>query len=274
MQLRYDTGTLSASQSIELETHETLPGNTAPIIFSIPRELARQQADIDRLISAMATAIDEGRNAEHVADAYQMSDACRQSVKAVATTKPEVEDDNADYSHRTGVPQVCRIGGRATRAEYWWWLLFTFIGSIVFIVIDSLIGFPRVWEYGLLETLFWLATLLPSITVVTRRLHDIGKTGWWQVPWYGILFVAWLATGMFIVALVITYGVTNASGEWSFDDADIQWESAIEVFAFLLAAIMLIAALAITLAVIVWAIIWMARQGESGQNRFGPDPRA
>ena len=173
-----------------------------------------------------------------------------------------------------GFRKYAVFGGRATRAEYWWWLLFTFIGSIVFIVIDSLIGFPRVWEYGLLETLFWLATLLPSITVVTRRLHDIGKTGWWQVPWYGILFVAWLATGMFIVALVITYGVTNASGEWSFDDADIQWESAIEVFAFLLAAIMLIAALAITLAVIVWAIIWMARQGESGQNRFGPDPRA
>ena len=126
-----------------------------------------------------------------------------------------------------------------------------------------------------LETLFWLATLLPSITVVTRHLHDIGKTGWWQVPWYGILFVVWLATGiMFIVALVITYGVTNASGEWSFDGADIQWESAIEVFAFLPAAIMLIAALAITLAVIVWEIIWMARQGESGQNRFGPDQRA
>ena len=84
MQLRYDTGTLSASQSIELETHETLPDHTAPIIFSIPRELARQQADIDRMISEMATAIDEGRNAEQVADSYQMSDACRQSIKAVA----------------------------------------------------------------------------------------------------------------------------------------------------------------------------------------------
>ena len=43
MQLRYDTGTLSASQSIELETRETLPGHETPIIFSIPRELARQQ---------------------------------------------------------------------------------------------------------------------------------------------------------------------------------------------------------------------------------------
>ena len=84
MQLRYDTGTLSATQSIELETHETLPDHTAPIIFSIPRELARRQADIDRLVSEMATAIDEGRNAEHVADAYEMSNQCRQSIKAVA----------------------------------------------------------------------------------------------------------------------------------------------------------------------------------------------
>ena len=174
-----------------------------------------------------------------------------------------------------GFRKYAVFGGRATRAECWWWLLFTFIGSIVLSVIDSLIGLLGVWEHGPLETLFSLAILLPSIAVVTRRLHDIGKTGWWQVPWFGIPFVAWLATGiMFIVALVITYGVTNASGEWSFDGADIQWESAIEVFAFLPAAIMLIAALAITLAVIVWAIIWMARQGEAGQNRFGPDPRA
>ena len=97
MQLRYDTGTLSATQSIELETHETLPDHTAPIIFSIPRELARQQADIDRLISEMATAIDEGRNAEHVADNYQMSNECRQSMKAVSTLMRDLHA--ADRNH-------------------------------------------------------------------------------------------------------------------------------------------------------------------------------
>ena len=97
MQLRYDTGTLSATQSIELETHETLPDHTAPIIFSIPRELARRQADIDRLISEMATAIDEGQNAEHVADNYQMSNECRQSMKAVAVLMAELHA--ADRNH-------------------------------------------------------------------------------------------------------------------------------------------------------------------------------
>ena len=170
------------------------------------------------------------------------------------------------------------FGGRATRAEFWWWVLFIFIGGIVLSVIDRIIGLLGVWEHGPLETLFSLATLLPGLAVTARRLHDIGKTGWWQLAWYVIPFIAWLATGiMFIVALVITFGATDASGGWSFDwesGDNIQWESAGEALAFLPAAIMLIAALVITLAVIVWAIIWMARRGEAGENRFGPDQRA
>ena len=90
MQLRYNTGTLSANQSIELKTDETLPGHETPVTFSVPRELARQQADIDRLISELATAIDEGRDTEHVANAYEMNDASRQSVQAVAAAMKEL----------------------------------------------------------------------------------------------------------------------------------------------------------------------------------------
>ena len=97
MQLRYDTGTLSASQSIELETRETLPGHTGEIIFSIPRELARQQADMDRLISEIATAIDQGRDAEHIADNYPISDGCRQGIRAVATLMRDLHA--ADRNH-------------------------------------------------------------------------------------------------------------------------------------------------------------------------------
>ena len=97
MQLRYDTGTLSASQSIELKTGETLLGQESEVIFSIPKELARQQADIDQLISELAIAIEEGRDTEHVADAYEMSDACRQSIQAVTTTMRELHA--ADRNH-------------------------------------------------------------------------------------------------------------------------------------------------------------------------------
>ena len=104
MQLRYDTGTLyattqalSASLAIELETRETLPGHTEPIIFSIPKELARHQTDIDQLISELATDIDEGRDTEHVADAFEMSDASRRSVQAIATAMRELHA--ADHNH-------------------------------------------------------------------------------------------------------------------------------------------------------------------------------
>ena len=90
MQLRYDTGTLTASQSIELETRETLPGQPGPITFSIPKELARQQTEIDQLISEMATNIDEGQDPERVADNYQMTDECRKSITAVAALMKEL----------------------------------------------------------------------------------------------------------------------------------------------------------------------------------------
>ena len=97
MQLRYDTGTLTASQSIELKTGETLHDHQGEIIFSIPKELARQQAGIDRLISELATAIDEGRDTDHIADAYEMSNACRQSIQAVAATMQALHA--ADRNH-------------------------------------------------------------------------------------------------------------------------------------------------------------------------------
>ena len=97
MQLRYNTGTLTASQSIELKTGETLPGHETPITFSVPRELAHQQANIDQLISELATAIDEGRETLHVADAYEMSDASRLSIQAVGAAMKELHA--ADRNH-------------------------------------------------------------------------------------------------------------------------------------------------------------------------------
>ena len=97
MQLRYDTGTLTASQSIELETREMLPSQPEPVTFSIPKELARQQGNIDRLISELASAIDEGRDTERISDSYQMSDECRESMAAVATLMKELHSAGRNH---------------------------------------------------------------------------------------------------------------------------------------------------------------------------------
>ena len=97
MQLRYDPNPMDTSTAILLDTRETLEGHDTPITFTIPMELARQQADIDQLISTMATAIDQGRDAQQVADAYEMSDQCRQSMKTVAAQMKELHV--ADRNH-------------------------------------------------------------------------------------------------------------------------------------------------------------------------------
>ena len=88
---------MTASAAIELETSETLPGHETPITFSIPKEIARRQADIDQLISAMAAAIDQGQDAQNVVDHHEMNDECRQGMKTVAARMKDLHA--ADRNH-------------------------------------------------------------------------------------------------------------------------------------------------------------------------------
>jgi uncharacterized membrane protein YhaH (DUF805 family) len=66
--------------------------------------------------------------------------------------------------------QYATFAGRASRSEYWWFFLF----QVVVLIIASMLGDV---VYGLVT----LALLLPALAVGTRRLHDIGRTGWWQL---------------------------------------------------------------------------------------------
>ena len=64
------------------------------------------------------------------------------------------------------------FNGRARPSEYWWFMLFLVIASLIIGSVSSLLG-----------NLFSLATFVPSIAVTARRLHDTNKTGWLQVGW-------------------------------------------------------------------------------------------
>ena len=72
------------------------------------------------------------------------------------------------------------FSGRARRMEYWMFILFNIIITVVLALIDYLTGTfsPRA-GVGLLGGLYALAVLIPSLAVTVRRLHDTDRTGWW-----------------------------------------------------------------------------------------------
>ncbi len=70
------------------------------------------------------------------------------------------------------------FSGRARRKEYWMFVLFYLIFTIVLGVIDSILGIGEKGG-GLLSGLFVLAMLIPSLAVTFRRLHDTDRSGWW-----------------------------------------------------------------------------------------------
>jgi uncharacterized membrane protein YhaH (DUF805 family) len=89
------------------------------------------------------------------------------------------------------------FSGRACRSEYWYFFLFYLLISVVLTLMDGILGADTHQGGGLLSGLFALGTLLPAIGVGVRRLHDIGRSGWWLliglVPLLGGLVLLWFA---------------------------------------------------------------------------------
>jgi uncharacterized membrane protein YhaH (DUF805 family) len=138
-------------------------------------------------------------------------------------------------------PQAIKLGfkhyfdfnGRTTRAEFWWWaLLITLFGLIPFVG----------W-------IVRIALLIPSISVTTRRLHDVGKSGWQQL--WGLLALSPL--------IVVLLGAVFVG------------DTIVYTLASLFFYLIIIFAISIGLASMF--IHWLAKKGETGSNKYGPDPR-
>ena len=66
--------------------------------------------------------------------------------------------------------QYATFSGRASRSEYWWFFLF----QVLVMAATGMLG-------DVINGIASLALLLPALAVGARRLHDIGRTGWWQL---------------------------------------------------------------------------------------------
>ena len=88
----------------------------------------------------------------------------------------------------TCMRKYATFSGRASRSEFWWFYLFGFV--IVWIAqVVGAVAFPADPAAGpddfrnaeIVPAIVALALLMPSLAAGARRLHDIGRSGWWQL---------------------------------------------------------------------------------------------
>ena len=143
------------------------------------------------------------------------------------------------------------FGGRARRSEFWYFMLFCLIAGIILGILDGVLfgagssavsgGAASALSGGPLGNIFSLATFFPSIAVTSRRLHDIDKSGWFQLVW--------------ILPLILMVGAFGFSGGGE----------SIGIVVGILGLI--------TFALLILLIVWCATDGHKGDNRFGASPK-
>ena len=93
----------------------------------------------------------------------------------------------------TCLSKYATFSGRASRSEYWWFYLFITLMSWAASVVGSMTG-----NGDWLGSLISLAFMIPLITAGSRRLHDVGRSGWWQLLVFTVvgtlLLIFWYAS--------------------------------------------------------------------------------
>ena len=78
------------------------------------------------------------------------------------------------------------FSGRGRRKEYWMWTLYVTLIFILAMIMDNVLGlnFELLGQdlgYGWLYMLAGIINFIPGLSIVVRRLHDVGKSGWFYL---------------------------------------------------------------------------------------------
>jgi uncharacterized membrane protein YhaH (DUF805 family) len=88
---------------------------------------------------------------------------------------------------KTCFSKYADFSGRASREEFWYFALFTLLGSLVLNMLDNTASL-----------VFSLMTLIPSTAAASRRLHDTNRSGWLQLLWL-VPLIGWIVVTYFLV---------------------------------------------------------------------------
>ena len=137
------------------------------------------------------------------------------------------------------------FSGRARRSEFWYFYLFYIL--VAFGLSFLSIRIP-VAKY--LYILFGLGVFLPYTAVTVRRLHDIGKSGWILLIFMVVIFL--ISMLMFLLIDIIAPTIEGSS-----------------MTVFIVYSIFVL----IVLALAIWLIVWLCRDSQPGENKWGPNPK-
>ena len=100
------------------------------------------------------------------------------------------------------------FSGRACRSEFWYFCLSLFLISILLTILDFSLGiYDEAYGFGPLSAFFSIITIIPSISVTSRRLQDRGISGWWQLSY--ITFI-----GIFVITILCMLPAKEDENEW------------------------------------------------------------
>jgi len=83
-----------------------------------------------------------------------------------------------------GIQNYANVNGRTSRKEYWMFVLFNILFGFLFGLINGLMGYT----YSILTIIWQLFMIIPSICIGVRRMHDVGRSGWYiLIPIFNII---------------------------------------------------------------------------------------
>lgn len=164
---------------------------------------------------------------------------------------------------RTCLRKYVTFSGRASRPEYWWFILFLFLGGMVASVLDGILfgtvsvetapGRVEATSDGPISSLFSLATLLPLLAAGWRRMHDTGRSGLY------LLYPLIVMVGIGTFATFIGAGEALLSGDFA--------AAFVGLFGIVMAVATIIAV--ISPLIVIW---WLTRPTQPETNQWGPPP--